>query len=625
MANTFILGGSPLGLVGTLSRPTADKMSTFNGGNRNINVDAYNTGSKQETNITNEGGQTMLLPVSLFTGDNITAFWGNLNILGKDRSEADHTGLKQSYNGFDRDQLHSDEIYDTSILNIIEKLSSSTRASLRPQDFAYLKQLGVYPNNRLVIARRFTEPQTDNIMAEGGDRPLSVLISWLKEDEDFISFNFSETWKETDSTDFTEILNNLANDYTISEKGSMKLGDSAAGGLNITNLPGVSQLQQRKILEAFGILDTESTQDSNRLPQGNPNLIVQSKHRSTVKEGSAGSGLKGKFSIKMVVEYEQKFISGIDPTVAWMDILSNALSFGTSNSDIYGLSKKFAEKIDLYTSSGGINRLIEDMQKAVKVIVENVKKEAEEFKNKITGEGESGDSTKKQESDDGKTDEEKAKELADKAAEKASKILDGIIKDIESNLGKYKIQIMSIIHALSGLPSTPWHVTIGNPLRPVFSSGDMYIAQDVNIKMGSKLSFNDLPSNITITLTLESSRDLGLQEILAKFNTGHLRVVNRRKDFISLLVNEKDSSYIYKIDSSSAATASGTSSATSELNSTGPTVEASASNGPIMGPPYIQFETTKVVNSDVKTAPKNTREPAIPDSNSGVNLLDGFP
>jgi hypothetical protein len=47
----------------------------------------------------------------------------------------------------------------------------------------------------------------------------------------------------------------------------------------------------------------------------------------------------------MECEYEQKFISGVDPTITYMDILSNALRFGTSNSYDYGLSGKFAGKL----------------------------------------------------------------------------------------------------------------------------------------------------------------------------------------------------------------------------------------------------------------------------------------
>ena len=44
-----VLGGSPLGLIGVKSGPTADGMSTFNGGkSRNLNVNLYNSGREAD-------------------------------------------------------------------------------------------------------------------------------------------------------------------------------------------------------------------------------------------------------------------------------------------------------------------------------------------------------------------------------------------------------------------------------------------------------------------------------------------------------------------------------------------------------------------------------------------------
>jgi hypothetical protein len=91
---------------------------------------------------------------------------------------------------------------------------------------------------------------------------------------------------------------------------------------------------------------------------------------------------------------------------------------------------------------------------------------------------------------------------------------------------KYKIRFYAIINALAGGPSTPWHVTIGNPLRPIFCSGDMECT-GVDIKLGTQLSFNDLPTYIEATISLASARNLGLQEIFAKLNTGGIRVVGK--------------------------------------------------------------------------------------------------
>jgi hypothetical protein len=52
-------------------------------------------------------------------------------------------------------------------------------------------------------------------------------------------------------------------------------------------------------------------------------------------------------------EWEQKFISGIDPTIAWQDIITMVLRFGTSRSDTYGLSEKFETKLKTWINTPG--------------------------------------------------------------------------------------------------------------------------------------------------------------------------------------------------------------------------------------------------------------------------------
>jgi hypothetical protein len=130
--------------------------------------------------------------------------------------------------------------------------------------------------------------------------------------------------------------------------------------------------------------------------------------------------------------------------------------------------------------------------------------------------------------------------------ESATRVIDSLIASISTTLRntikKYKIEIMGIANALSGAPSTPWHVTIGNPLRPIFCSGDM-LTQRVTVELGKELAFNDLPSTIKVSFDLENARPWGLQEILAKFNNGHLRTVNTRKDFT--ITDSGGSEYYY--------------------------------------------------------------------------------
>jgi hypothetical protein len=86
-------------------------------------------------------------------------------------------------------------------------------------------------------------------------------------------------------------------------------------------------------------------------------------------------------------------------------------------------------------------------------------------------------------------------------------------------IGKYKMAILGILSSLTGVASTPWHITIGNPKRPFFSSGDMWM-DDVTLTMGPVLGWNDIPTDIIIEFTLKNARALGAQEIYNRFNIG---------------------------------------------------------------------------------------------------------
>ena len=531
MANTFDLVGSPLGLFTLKSRPTRDGMSTFNGGkSRNVNVIAYNTGKKQATNLKNKSGNIIDSPVSLFSGGTLPNFWPNIKTAGTD---LDPTGASGSYTGFSRNDLHNNDVYDTSLLNIIEKLSFSKMAALRPQDFAYLKNVGVFPNNRLMIARRFLSPVKDNIMSKGGTPPKSILISWKPEGEDFLDMSFGEEWMDADA-DFTNVLNKLGEEFGIGGGGT-----GMGKAINMIPLPGFTEGLQRDFLKKLGILDDSGNEDK-LLPSGNPNLIKIAKKRKTIGYGQAGSGLKCDVSIKMVVEYEQKFISGIDPTIAWMDIINNILVFGTSKSTNYGLSPKFKEKLNTWTQNP--SELIKDIVNELSGLLEGIKsklasalKSADDDRaNAIAAK--SGTDAEKAAAQ-AKIDKKKAEEEQNifKDSKKAlSNLISKIGDSVSAAVRKYRIEIMGIANALSGSPSTPWHITIGNPLRPVFCSGDMYISDNVKLTLGSTLAFNDLPSTIKVEFTLTNARPWGLQEILAKFNTGHLRTINIQKDFLEL-------------------------------------------------------------------------------------------
>ena len=532
-----ILGGSPLGLIGVSSGPTRDGMSTFNGGrSRNVNVNLYNAGKEADkeklakAKQSNKGGA-----FSLFTGGTFIKPWANIKT-------SPNNGIErlddEGYAGVSRRTLHNNDVYDTSLLNIIEKMAG-TKCSLRPTDFAYLKDIGVYPNNRLIIARRFGGPVGDDIF-RGGGYPISTLITWRKPEEDFLEISFGEEWEEA-KADFTDLLNKISEDLL-----GKKAGGSLAGGLGAIPLPGWTEALQNEVLVALKIKDAAVL--NRRLPAGDPNLIKQAKRRKTVPYGEAGSGLKCSVQIKMVVEYEQKFISGIDPTVVYLDIISNALRFGTSPSVNYGLSAQFAAKLTAWVENPEL--IVKELVEAITTAVTNAKIAVENaLKKEIEG---ADDGTPKPDTPEPSEKEklEKQKGLIMRAIDK---IISSITKSLKDTVAKYREEVVGIANALTGGPSTPYHVTIGNPLRPMFSAGDLY-TDNVALTLGPNLAFNDLPATIKLEFTLSNARPWGLQEIKAKFNQGNLRTVNVTADATNLNPDEKlkEGNYVFnkeKVDS----------------------------------------------------------------------------
>jgi hypothetical protein len=391
-----------------------------------------------------------------------------------------------------------------------------------------------------MIARRFASPSDDNIMVPKKDSDLgsfATLISWIPETENFLDITFGEEWTDSEA-DFKTILTSLGEDIGLGN-----LGGIAGAAGNALPLPGFTEIFQRNFLAGLGLIEN-SAKDS--IPAGNPNLIKQSKRRKLIGYGDAGSGLKTTINIKMVCEYELKYISGIDPTIVWMDLLGMITRFGTSNSETYGLSGKAARKMISWASnpnqlisdvaaaiSKAIGDIIKEVRKAITDVYEAAVKAASntatadpvppnpaETPNPQKAELEAADKAK----NDGLAIAEKiGAALGKYVGEAGMKALSGLLQ-------KYRVKIVGVVNSLAGLPSTPWHITIGNPMRPTFCSGDMLV-ENVSLSLGPTLAFNDLPSSIKVEFNLTNARPLGLQEIMAKFNSGYLRTVDVQKTF----------------------------------------------------------------------------------------------
>lgn len=398
--------------------------------------------------------------------------------------------------------IHEDSIYNITTTNILKVLQPYPAMRLKSSDFVYCKNYGVYPNNRLIVCRRFPSVIGDDLSSNTLQESNTTLVTWFSDQENPIEFDFGEEWIQTNDT-LKDVLNSVGKDALMQIGGlgdiSSRLGDSIP-------LPGITEVFQRQVLEKIGIIDSKS---SSRLPSGDPNLIMESSRRKTLGTNSPGSGLIGKFSVKVKCSWEQKFINGIDPTFVYYDILRTILSFGGSSATFYlGKNNRIVGGVEsLLNAMSNPDQLLVKINEYIKAMIDSISVLSEKISQFLSGEK--------------PEDEEDAEEVdVDDVEIGLSRLLKSIPETISR---KYKIPILGILNYLTGTPSGPWHVTIGNPMRPILSSGDM-ICRNVTIKLGPQLSFNDLPSSIDCEFTLESSRNLGIDEIFGKLSSGSVRV-----------------------------------------------------------------------------------------------------
>ncbi len=412
-------------------------------------------------------------------------------------------------------EVHNDDSNDLSIRSIIDHCAKYPSMKLEYAHFAYLKNLGVYPNNRLIIARRFASGVANDLTQVSGN-PISTLVSYFSDVEDIFSIKFNEEYTDADGG-FEQILNDIGDDIFSGDNSGVKLGGMVKKAFDMIPLPGLMEGVQLEVMKNMGLAG--EGQGYGKSPYGNPNIIREAKRRKVLGKGEAGSGLAASFTIKMVVEYEQKFINGVDPTLVYMDLLQNALTFGTSDA-YFQYSAAFATGVtgiikDLI--SGNIDGIIKAITQFIDSLITAMQKVVGELLDKLI---------------DPPQEEEKVdKSVIGKVQSAIGEIFKATYGTI---ISKYKIRLIGVANALTGSPSAPWHVTIGNPKKPIFSSGDL-LCTDVTLTLGKTLAFNDLPSSIKLEINLSNARNLGAQEIFNRFNTGRGRSYTRlNKSFVEV-------------------------------------------------------------------------------------------
>ena len=429
---------------------------------------------------------------------------------------------------------------------------------LKPADFVYLKDLGVYPINRLIILRRFRDGCiVPNNLTLFKERPIATVVGWVKMDDqnkDLFSLSFNEKWVETSDTLDKVIQKIMKEQFGI--KTEMFLP-----------IPGWSQGFLFGMLNKMGLTDYTST----NVPTGDPNVL-----RTSVMREVEQQSVMSEFKINLETAYEQKYIRDVDPGLSFQDIISNLLRAGTSdmkfvinngksqafqqfvaavNSDAAGSSDKWVafgkSMIDAFIGAitelfnqvtGEYQKILTDSQKTSN---ENAVKTAENTKSPSGWISYGNGIFKKP---DGMYYDKGGSHLMDKQpnpkdlkpqltsglletlslASGAGTELKNLLKSgvdvlLAGSVYRYRWPLRGSIGVMSGLNTTPWHLTIGNPFSPILNIGNI-VVEDVKLDFSNELGFNDMPKSVKATFQLKLGRDLGKQEIERMFNNQYGRI-----------------------------------------------------------------------------------------------------
>jgi len=379
--------------------------------------------------------------------------------------------------------FHSENEDANPYTEIINKLRDRKSMKLEYSDFAYLTDLGVFPINRLIILRRFdenviVEHDLDKINAE----PISVLVSWISpEEEKMFSLNFNEVWVDQRK-------------FFWEEFAEMIKGVTGINTSKMVSLPGWAQGFLLNFLKEAGFVKEPEGDEKFYLPVGDPNILRETKTRSL-----DGQGLKSSIGISFKSKYEQKYIKGIDPGLSMMKVINNGFAMGTSN-------MKF-----IFNGNGdAFNNLKETVKNNTtkewtKTIINIMKTFADALFTMVKGRDHTISNDSFRNNDGGG-------------------IIDLVYKSMDLAIQRYRWDLKTSLALTTGDPTTPWHMTVGNPLNPLLSIGNIVLDQGV-INFGNEMNFNNLPDKIDISFNIDFGRPLGHSELLDIFNIEYERKV----------------------------------------------------------------------------------------------------
>ena len=424
------------------------------------------------------------------------------------------------FNGF-RDQPNNpvtggNDSRNVSIAKLIEYFNTHyPRIGYSAQDFLYCKYYKQIPVNHLITLRRFPTPVNDNIFdltATPGSKDPDAPAP--KE-----SVDATQTAGVTAVTYMGERSGNKLDDILTMSYGlnykevKSEMEDISSGDGGYTSQPFYSKMNGvgRATADAFKGISSRQKFAAQNMSTGDKlgttyanfvigpvNVIDSTQIRDR--------GMKFSNDLKLNFEYELKSLNYVNPKIAMIDIISNMLTMTYNNGQFFGGGQRYYGGAGAVASQfGDINKLKQgDFSGYIGSVVTDVETG---FKNVFGG------GTGEFNLDNG------IEGLLKVGKTMLGNMLGGFLSD---NVGAVSgTQASKAL--ISGEPTGDWHVTVGNPLNPIVTMGNMY-CDNSTMTLGHGLGYDDFPMEVKFEIDLKHGKPRDKGDIENMFNAGRGRI-----------------------------------------------------------------------------------------------------
>lgn len=412
---------------------------------------------------------------------------------------------------------------DISVRGLVEasKSGALSRAPYSYADFMYCKYLNRVPNNYLITLRRYANPVMDNIRPVGRGRkkadfnrsglahPIGTMVTWMgvsgNDMSNILKYDYSMAFEEK-----------TADWQQIQKEGGEGVLNSLEAALNPSTRKLWQQGYANNPLDTFipSMMNNSGAGGPYEYPGGfgphnkEPYKVYGPIDRVKKNYMRGNEGLSWNMKFSVTFEYELRAYNGINPRQAMLDLLASILSVTYTTGGFWGGAYygggmgqgSTFRNLSIFKATGGFTNYMDALVHDISTVGYKTSKAIESNGGILN--------------------------TLKKAVNMIGGMLMGALINKLGRPAKYYAPAL-----LTEAPCGLWHITIGNPYRPIVSMGNMILLK-TEIKHSGPLGLDDFPTNLTVTCEFDRGKPRDQYGVEAIYMNGNDRIYHGMSDKI---------------------------------------------------------------------------------------------